>query len=318
MPYQTDMAERLRKDGLKVKEVEGWKSRGNSSGGNFTPRAFVVHHTAGAGPSAGKHPSLSTLVHGRSDLAGPLCNVSQDYEGTIYCVAAGAANHAGSGGWKGVSGNSQSFGIEIEHPGTYPLEDERAELAARAIAALSRGRFGAGMVCQHKEWRPGDKIDLATAPGPSWWRDRVAHYLEHPEVDDLNEKETKELIRSMTPGIVNDLLGVNESWQAEAFLHFAAGMRAYAAGNPKPSHKIPQHGDPAAAGYDFARLADTLGLLNVPYAWQAESFLFFAAGMRAFAAGKDAGEHPIEGHGDPQKAGWEFARRSVSEPGAGR
>jgi N-acetylmuramoyl-L-alanine amidase len=217
VPYQTDLANRLRKEGLTVKEVDGWKSRGNSSGGNWNPRAFVTHHTAGAGPSAGKHPSLNTLIHGRSDLPGPLCNISMDYEGTVYVIAAGAANHAGTpdgGNWKGCYGNSDAFGFEIEHPGTSPLSDERAELATRAVAAVIRGRFGAGMTCFHKEWAPSRKIDLATSPGPEWWRDRVAHYLKHPGEGGflmaLSSKEQEQLAED-----------------AHAAAHFAGGVRRF-------------------------------------------------------------------------------------------
>jgi N-acetylmuramoyl-L-alanine amidase len=180
MPYDTGMAQRLRDAGLKVAEVDGWRIRANNSGGNFYPRGFVVHHTAGAGPSAGKAPSLYICIYGRSDLSGPLCNLYMDYDGTIYTVAAGSANHAGypdGGSYKGMTGNSSAWGIEIEHPGTYPLEPERAKLAQRAVAAIIRGTCDESMVCYHKEWT-SKKPDLATSPSPAEFRAEVAKILQ--------------------------------------------------------------------------------------------------------------------------------------------
>ena len=88
-----------------------------------------------------------------------------DFDGVVYAVAAGAANHAGSpdgGSYKGMTGNSTAWGFEIEHPGTYPLEDDRYEIAACAVAAMIKGTCSEGMVPYHKEWAPSRKIDLAT------------------------------------------------------------------------------------------------------------------------------------------------------------
>lgn len=180
MPYDKTMAKRLRDAGLQVKECSGWQTRGNRAGPNFNPRGIVVHHTAGAGPSSGVAPSLGIILNGRQGLPGPLANIYMDYNGIIYCIAAGAANHAGrpdGGSWKGMTGNSTAWGFEIEHPGTYDLEPERAELAARAVAAMIVGTCDETMVPYHREWAPSRKIDLATSPSPSVFRSKVAHYL---------------------------------------------------------------------------------------------------------------------------------------------
>jgi len=184
MPYDTGLANRLRDAGLAVREVDGWKSRGNSSGGNFYPAGMVVHHTAGPGPSAGKAPSLETIIYGRSDLPGPLANIYMDFELTVYVVAAGAANHAGTpdgGSYKGMTGNSSAWGFEIEHPGTYALPADAAEVAAQATAAVIRGKCGAGMCPYHKEWAPSRKIDLATSPGAAQFREKITYYINNPE-----------------------------------------------------------------------------------------------------------------------------------------
>jgi hypothetical protein len=181
MPFDQGIAQRLRDAGLKVKEVKDWKTRANNSGSNFHPKGLVVHHTAGAGPSAGSTPSLGIIINGRPDLAGPLANIYQGYDDVIYVVAAGGANHAGTpdgGSCKGMHGNSDAWGFEIEHPGTFPLDDKRADIAAQAVAAMIRGTCTENMVVYHAEWAPSRKIDLATAPKASTFRGVVADYLQ--------------------------------------------------------------------------------------------------------------------------------------------
>jgi len=172
MARDTDIANRLRAAGLSVVTVDGWESRGSS---DFSPRGSVNHHTAG--PATGNIPSLNTLIYGRADLPGPLCNVAQARNGDAYVIAAGRANHAGSGGWHGLSGNSSVYGLEIEHVGTSAeaWTEARVDTAARIQAALIRGTAGADMVCQHKEWTDR-KIDAYGADGDTF-RNRVARYL---------------------------------------------------------------------------------------------------------------------------------------------
>ena len=170
MGRDTNLANRLRAAGLRVVECSGWQSRGSS---DFSPRGSVNHHTAG--PSSGATPSLNTCINGRPDLAGPLCNVMQSREpdgnDIAYVVAAGRANHAGSGGWKGLSGNSSVWGLEIEHTGTSPLSQGRQQIAARIHAAMFGG--DPSMVCQHFEWT-SRKIDAATGVDPNAFRQMVA------------------------------------------------------------------------------------------------------------------------------------------------
>lgn len=159
MGYDTGIANRLRAAGLNVVEVAGWQNRGSSS---FNPRGFVWHHTAG--PRNGNSPSLNICIYGRSGLPGPLCNVFQARDNTIYVVAAGRANHAGTGGWNGLSGNSSVYGLEIENVGT-PVEPwrlDQLDVAARVAAALLGNP---GMSCHHKEWT-SRKIDMHSVGGP--------------------------------------------------------------------------------------------------------------------------------------------------------
>lgn len=168
-----DTADRLRAAGLAVIECAGWQGRGSS---DFNPRGSVDHHTAG--PPTGNAPSLNVCISGRPDLPGPLCQVLIGRDNTCYVIAAGRANHAGSGGWNGLAGNSSVFGIERENVGTpaEPWRESQTDTAARAHAALIRGRAQAAAVCRHQEWAPGRKIDTHTLTGDELRR-RTADHL---------------------------------------------------------------------------------------------------------------------------------------------
>ena len=147
------IADRLRRAGLNVVEIDGWQSRGSSS---FNPRGGVDHHTAGG--NKGNAPSLNICINGRPDLRGPLCNTLQGFDGTQYVIASGTANHAGSGGWRGLKGNGSVYGMERENDGKSPPRPGQHESAARAwkaiISGSPNGNISAGMVCGHKEWTP--------------------------------------------------------------------------------------------------------------------------------------------------------------------
>lgn len=176
----------LRTAGLVVHEVPGWQTRGSSS---FYPRGVVCHHTAShAGANA---PALGICTNGRSDLAGPLCNVLLARNGDCHVVASGRANHAGTGGFRGLTGNSSVFGIEAENNGIgepWPAAQIGAYL--RLCAALAKGGgFTPATVCYHREWAGARKIDPAGPGIPqdgNEWRARVAlvHATPPPLTDD--------------------------------------------------------------------------------------------------------------------------------------
>lgn len=148
----TWLAEILEDAGLKVAETPGWRSRGRAD--MPRPRGVMCHHTAN--PHSGNMPTLNLLINGRSDLAGPLCQLGLGRDGTYYLVAAGRANHAGLGRWEGIAtGNSSFIGIEAEHSGRAvdPWPPVQMEAYARGVAAILR-RIGATekMCCGHKEY----------------------------------------------------------------------------------------------------------------------------------------------------------------------
>lgn len=138
--------------GLKVAETQGWTERGRAEMGAV--RGVMCHHTGTASP--GNMPTLKMLIGGRPDLPGPLAQLGLGRDGTYYIVAAGRANHAGAGSWRGiVTGNSSFIGIEAENAGgrETPWPDVQMDAYRRGVAALLR-KIGAdaSMSCGHREY----------------------------------------------------------------------------------------------------------------------------------------------------------------------
>jgi predicted chitinase len=147
----------LLRAGLKVAETPDWRTRGRAEMG--VVKGVMCHHTGTT--RGGNMPTLDTLINGRSDLVGPLCHLGLGRDGTYYIVAAGRANHAGAGIWEGIAtGNSNFIGIEAENSGSDPWPAEQLDAYARGVAAiLKQIGASANMVCGHKEYAPGRKVD---------------------------------------------------------------------------------------------------------------------------------------------------------------
>lgn len=207
MARDTGIADKLRRAGLTVVEVAGWQTRGSDQ---FNPRGFVWHHTAG--PRSGNAPSLAICIYGRAGLPGPLCNVFLARDGTVYVVAAGRANHAGTGGWAGLSGNSSVYGLEVENVGTgaEPWQPFLVDIAARIAAALCPDHE---RCCHHKEWT-ARKPDMHTVSGRDM-RARVAQLHAGPTdvaVSQLSQEDDDMYIRDTSTGTIYALTAVH--WTA--------------------------------------------------------------------------------------------------------
>ncbi len=148
----TWLADVLRDAGLKVAEQPGWQDRGRGPMG--TVRGIICHHTAG--PKSGVMPSLKVVTQGRSDLPGPLAQLGLGRDGTWFVIAAGRANHAGGGSWKGVTtGNSSFIGVEAENQGipADPWPAVQMDAYKRGCAAiLNKLGTDESMCCGHKEY----------------------------------------------------------------------------------------------------------------------------------------------------------------------
>lgn len=152
----------LARFGLKVELVPGWETRGSSS---FAPAAVVAHWTAGPRGTT-KRPSLNICTFGRTGLPGPLANIYLARDGTCVVIAAGRANHAGTGGWRGLVGNSAAYGIEAESAGDGDWTPAMLDAYPRLIAALLHGLGrDAKWLCGHHEWAPNRKIDIRDVIG---------------------------------------------------------------------------------------------------------------------------------------------------------
>jgi hypothetical protein len=163
MTYMLGLPGALARFGLQVEVVPGWETRGSAA---FNPAGSVGHHTAGS--RLGERPTLKTVTDGRPGLSGPLCNTYTTRHGIAVVVAAGRANHAGIGGFRGITGNSSVLGHEAESPGVEPDAWAPEHLAAyprvHAAHLWLTGR-DASWYCSHRTWAlappsyPGRKID---------------------------------------------------------------------------------------------------------------------------------------------------------------
>lgn len=166
--YLTDLADVLRAAGLPVHEYGDWQHRARSSGGYASgePHVVIVHHTASV---ADPDDDAYYIAEG-SDIA-PIANLLLDRTGVWWVLAAGACNHAGSGGPRGDvpvdSCNTRSIGVEAANAGTgEPWPKVQTDSYVAGVAALIR-HYGihVGDCWGHVEWTDR-KIDPA---GPSPW-----------------------------------------------------------------------------------------------------------------------------------------------------
>ncbi|MCK2242795.1 MULTISPECIES: N-acetylmuramoyl-L-alanine amidase [unclassified Crossiella] len=193
----------LRGAGLKVSEVNGWRTRG--ADGMRDLRGVLLHHTAG--PRAGNYPSLGTVLNGNSYTPGPLAQLGLGRDGTWLVIASGLANHAGEGDWPGLpksNANPYMIGVEAESAGERPYDWTAAQIEAypRGVAALLRhiGR-GSEWAIAHKEWARNrverKKIDPAGWPGDiSGFRASVARWLNN-QGDDVSYDDAYRAVRDI-------------------------------------------------------------------------------------------------------------------------
>ena len=131
-----NLAKVLRKAGLNVIEIDGWKKR--SIGRNLPflgPKGILAHHTGTPASAFGNYPSLNVVTNGRADLKGPLANLGLGRDGTWYVIAKGVCNHAGPVDDIRYS-NDYALGIEAEHPGVGPWPKVQYESYVAGVAAL--------------------------------------------------------------------------------------------------------------------------------------------------------------------------------------
>jgi hypothetical protein len=145
MAYQLWIADALRAAQLPhgLSFEPGWETRGSV---NFAPEVVLDHHTGSL------RDITAMLRDGRPGLSGPLSQIELRRSGEVRVIAAGRANHAGAGSWRGVTGNTRALGIEATSDGKSwtPMQ---LEVYPIVNAALLRGiHRDALWLCGHKEW----------------------------------------------------------------------------------------------------------------------------------------------------------------------
>lgn len=156
----------LRRHGLKVVVVPGWRTRGRpASTGGFNPVGVLCHHTATSKRSSDA-AVLSLLIRGRSDLPGPLAQFGLSRDGTVYVIASGRANHAGtakaSGSVAAGDGNELYMGIEAYNDGVgeaWPQAQKAAYALLCAVLSVELTKNSRETVRGHKETSVTGKID---------------------------------------------------------------------------------------------------------------------------------------------------------------
>jgi N-acetylmuramoyl-L-alanine amidase/LysM domain len=164
-----DLADVLRRAGLRVREVDGWqqRQRGGSGYSQSGPIGIIVHHTASSSGWNGEQDA--NFLTFQCDVK-PMANLYLDRGGQWWVLAGGATNTNGAGGpWGPIpldSANSRVIGIEAGNNGVgEPWPGVMQDAYVAGVAALADAyRIQPGNVLSHQEWAPTRKVDPA---GPS-------------------------------------------------------------------------------------------------------------------------------------------------------
>lgn len=167
--WATWLPQVLRAAGLPVVTATGWEKRGRP-GGTFVPRYVVWHHDGsakGPSPSVGDYITKGNLV-----TPGPLAQLwvcrgcgGKHPVGTWHVLAAGRANHAGSGGpYSDVPRdqmNSYSIGVEVDQTVNEPWPSALQQSLEKGTAAILKrmNRPANPGLLFHRTWAPTRKTD---------------------------------------------------------------------------------------------------------------------------------------------------------------
>lgn len=196
----------LRAEGVKVIEVDGWRTNNRNHKGAWGPiYGNMLHHTV----TPKTMSAVSMCFNGTGDLPGPLCHGVIRRDGTVHLVGNGRANHAGGGdpnvlaavkderyttrppdphqhqGSSGaVDGNAHFYGWECENQGDGrdPWPAVQVEAMVRVSAALMRAhQWSEKSTIGHREWSdwkndPNGPDNVVSMPG---LRARIADRLAH-------------------------------------------------------------------------------------------------------------------------------------------
>ena len=139
--------------GLRVNTATaGWWEAGSPS---LSPAVIVVHDDVIGGCPSRPPGALTTGVRQPTQyVPGPLYNVWIACDLTVWFIAGGRANNAGSGGWAGYTGNSRTIGVCRSFDGNDAGAPPAQTAATAAVCSVLARMYGipAGNVIGHKEW----------------------------------------------------------------------------------------------------------------------------------------------------------------------
>lgn len=278
--YLTDLADILRAAGLTVVEVDGWGTRGRSSGGYDDSRPWCVmwHHTASWTTAEN---DVSYIVYGSPDA--PLSNLYLARDGTVWVCAAGATNTNGKGQAqimsKGVvpadSMNTHAIGIEAGNSGTgeqWPQAQVDAYFAVNNALAAGYGLLPDDC-CSHQRYAPDRKIDPATSDaveGP--WQPNAVTGSGTWSLDDIREECWLRSAASPPPTPGDDDMQVRLLILTDSDAQFLAetdsqGQALFITwagpGSPAVDTAVAAHRSEAARkGHPFDQQSDLAGIFN--------------------------------------------------------
>lgn len=158
-----------------------WRVRGRpvGTGDGFAPSGVVCHHTASP---AGTTPAtdIAVIMAGNGSAPGPISQCYIGRDAVLYLIAAGRANHAGSGMRPGVDfvctdQNARNVGIEVGNNGVgEPWSDAVCETYARTVAALCEwyGWPTPAVYLHNTTGPPSGGCNSKIDPAGSWTRQR--------------------------------------------------------------------------------------------------------------------------------------------------
>lgn len=211
----TDLAAACRKSGLRVVELDGWRTRSRpASTGGFAPIGILCHHTGGESDDRAYAEWMATV--GRSDLPAPLCQLALDRNGTVYVSAAGRANHGGTakatGPMPSGDANTLYVGIEAMNTGTEGWTATQYDAYARLCAALCKHyHWPASHVRAHRETSVTGKWDPGELDMDSFRRD-IAALIEGTEdmaYTDWPQEDRDALVADVTKAVKKALLNAD-------------------------------------------------------------------------------------------------------------
>jgi len=168
-----DLVRIFRQAGLTVVEMPNWLTTNRNQIAPWNDvHGVTIHHTGS--DTTNPYDYSLFLQRGRSDLIGPLCNYSVAYNGVVYMIGNGRANHAGKGDavvydrilaetmpldgemHPATSGsidlNSRMYGNEVQYSGGHPMTAVQLQVTEITTAVICKEHgWNAGSVAAHRE-----------------------------------------------------------------------------------------------------------------------------------------------------------------------